>query len=101
VSLLCGALRGRKDAPAKVNQLAQNPSVVANSTFDYIYGTEDYLYNHIVKSISIYTSAGFRVQKLVLQGAGHCDQWYKVGLPNTSQRIVNDWQDRIQQLGLE
>ena len=101
VSLLCGALRGRKDAPDKVNQLGQDPGIVARSTFDYIYGTEDYLYDNIQTSIGIYTNAGFNVDQLVIQGAGHCDQWFQVGLPNTSQRIVNDWADRIEELDLE
>lgn len=101
VSLLCGALRGRKDAPDKVKQLAQNSQVVANSTFDYIYGTKDYLYDHIQTSIKIYKDAGFRVQQTVLKGAGHCDEWASQGFGVTSDRISSDWEARIRELNLE
>jgi hypothetical protein len=102
VSLLCGGLNAHNKASRqKVRDLGQNPTVVARSTFDYIYGTEDFLYNYIVNSIALYTEAGFRVQSLVLQGTGHCGDWTQQGYPGISQRVAYEWADRIQELGLE
>lgn len=100
-SILCGALKVPKSSRELLTQLGQDPNVVANSTFDYIYGTNDYLLNGIQDSIAEYTAAGFKVEQFVIQGGGHCNEWSSQGLPNTNQRIADDWEDRIQELGLE
>lgn len=100
-SILCGALKVPKASRPLLTQLSQDPNIVANSTFDYIYGTNDYLEPDIQLSITEYTAAGFNVQELVIQNAGHCNEWLGNGLPNTSQRIADDWEDRIQELNLE
>lgn len=100
-SILCGALKVPKASRELLTKLGQDPNVVANSTFDYIYGTEDYLEPDIQLSIAEYTAAGFKVEQLVIQGGGHCNEWLSNGLPNTSQRIADDWEDRIQELNLE
>lgn len=101
-SILCGALKiPKKWPPNLLTQLAQDPNVVANSTFDYIYGTGDYLLDGIQKSLAEYTAAGFKVEEFVIQGGGHCNEWSGQGLPNTNQRIADDWEDRIEELGLE
>jgi hypothetical protein len=100
-SIVCGGWAVPKSSQPLLTQLGQDPDVVANSTFDYIYGPLDYLAPNIEDSIAEYTAAGFRVQKFVIEGGKHCDQWLGQGLPNSSQRIADDWADRIEELNLE
>lgn len=101
ISLLCGAWEVGIKARQRLNLLGQDPVVVANSTFDYIYGPLDYLTPNILDSIYDYTTAGLKVEQLVIEGGGHCNEWPLQGLPNSSQRIADDWEARIVELGLE
>ena len=82
--------------------LGQNLDVVARSTFEYVYGTEDTLYESglIQKSIAIYTQAGFNVYTTELEGAGHCNEWTDEGFPDTSTQIADHWEKRARALGI-
>jgi hypothetical protein len=97
VTLLCGGLAAHnKESKQKVRDLGQNAEVVSRSTFDYTYGTEDYLYKYITGSIKLYSEAGFKVDSMVLPGVSHC-----MPFNFSFERIVDSWEGRIQELGLE
>lgn len=97
----CGGDDGLGSAgDRKIIALGQDPNVVARSTFEYVYGTEDYLYNLIQQSIEIYTEAGFTVYVHEIPGAGHCNRWTDEGLPNLSERIAQYWGVRGTALGV-
>ncbi len=88
----CGGNRGHDTtARQQIVTLGKNPTVVARSSFEYVYGTDDSLYPLIIRSIAAYTSAGFHVDTAELQGAGHCNQWLNEGLPRLSQQIATRW----------
>lgn len=78
--------------------LGRDPNVVTRSTFEYVYGTEDRLYDTIQRSIAIYTRAGFHVIVDELEGAGHCNQWTSQGLPDLSTQIAAHWEKRAKAL---
>lgn len=82
--------------------LGQDLDVVAKSTFDYVYGTEDILYEWglIQRSIAIYTQAGFKVYTTELVGAGHCNEWTDEGFPDMSTQIAAHWENRVAALGI-
>ena len=98
----CGGNDGHDSTSRRqIIDLGQNPDVVAKSSFEYVYGTEDYLYDLIIESIELYTNAGFNVYTLELPGAGHCNEWPSQGLPTLSEQIATHWADRAAALGIE
>ena len=70
---------------------AQDPTLVNRATFDYVYGTNDYLYHLIVGAIGLYDYAGYHVRSQVWPGAGHCDEWSSQGVPLATQQIATHW----------
>ena len=99
--IACGGNDGTGSvSQQKVMALGQDPNVVAKSTFDYVYGNNDNLYNLIQQSITLYTNSGFNVQVQEIAGAGHCNTWITQGFPSLSQHIVTHWTDRAAALGI-
>jgi hypothetical protein len=87
----CGGNDGNSAARNNVRNMGRNPHIVEHSTFFYVYGTEDRLFDLIQQSIELYSSAGFNVRIDEIQGAGHCDKWKKAGLPTQMDQIVAKW----------
>jgi pimeloyl-ACP methyl ester carboxylesterase len=97
----CGGTAGRNSTSRQqIIALGQNPTVVARSSFEYVYGTEDYLYDATIASIEFYTQAGFHVYPDELQGAGHCNEWTGQGLPSLSEQTATRWANRAAELGV-
>jgi hypothetical protein len=97
----CGGTYGHDSTSRQqIIALGQNPTVVTRSSFEYVYGTEDYLYNITVASIEFYTHAGFHVYPYKLQGAGHCNEWSGQGLPSLSEQTAIHWANRAAELGV-
>ena len=92
--MLCGGVLPSKDDRPKVITLGQNPAIVAQSSFEFVYGTEDFLYNNIQQTMELYTEAGFEVSKEEIPGVGHC-------VPNFSSYIIAHWTARAAALGLD
>jgi len=92
--MLCGGVLPSKSDRPKVITLGQNPAIVAESSFEFVYGTEDFLYNNIQQTIEFYTGAGFEVSKEEIAGAGHC-------VPNFSSYIIAHWTARAAALGVD
>jgi hypothetical protein len=97
----CGGNPGRNRASRqRITALGQNPDAVRKSSFEYVYGTDDGLYDFIAGSIDLYTRAGFHIYVHELQGAGHCNEWPTQGFPDLSQQIANHWAERAAALGV-
>lgn len=84
----------------RIYTLGQDPAVVAKSSFTFVYGTEDYLYDTILKAIDIYTDAGFEVYIDETEGLGHCDTWFSQGFPTAADKIITHWDRIAQQRGV-
>jgi len=95
--LNCG---GWRSPHWRVTELGQQPEVVAKSSFNYVYGTKDYLTPGIEIGINTYTTAGFKVYINLLDGAGHCDEWYINGLTTAPQHTVIEWERIATELGV-
>ncbi len=80
--------------------LGQDFDVVNRSTFNFVYGTNDYLYGSIQGSVGLYNYGGFHVNEEILDGAGHCNEWTGAGLPSLSEQIATHWEETIADLGL-
>lgn len=91
--LICGGLIPRKADKPKVTELGQNPDIVKRSSFEYVYGTEDNLYDDIQGALTFYKDAGFEVTKEELPGVGHC-------VPDFLPRIITHWTNRAARLGI-
>ena len=98
----CGGNDGHSSqANQQITNLGKNPTVVARSTFYYVYCTADNLLPTILQSIDKYRSAGFRVDVVALQGAGHCNKWEAQGFPTQSDQIVMRWTEIAARLGVQ
>ena len=91
--MLCGGVLPNKEDRLKVTALGQNPTIVAQSSFEFVYGSEDFLYNNIQQTINLYTEAGFEVSKEEIPEVGHC-------VPNFSSHIITHWTARANKLGV-
>ncbi|MCL4295860.1 MAG: hypothetical protein KJ077_09045 [Anaerolineae bacterium] len=92
--LICGGSQPKKADRPKVIELGQNPDIVKRSSFEYVYGSEDFLYDGIQRSMTFYKGAGFEVTKEELPGVDHC-------VPDFLPRIVTHWTDRAAKLGID
>ena len=93
--MLCGGVLPGKDDRPKVITLGQNPAIVTQSSFEFVYGTKDFLYNQIQQTIELYTGAGFEVSKEELLDQEHC-------VPNPfSSYIIAHWTARSTALGVD
>ncbi|MDM8530563.1 hypothetical protein QUF63_05280 [Anaerolineales bacterium HSG25] len=75
----------------QIKQLGKQPNIVAKSSFNFVYGTNDYLYPTIRNAINIYQTAGFTVTIDETSDMGHCDSWYSQGYPTAADKIVEHW----------
>jgi hypothetical protein len=92
VVIACGGASGHSiEAVNQIKALGKNPTVVARSTFHYVYGSADNLYDNIQRSITRYREAGFKVQVQEIAGAGHCNVWKDQGLPDWHERAAAIW----------
>lgn len=97
----CGGNDGHDSTSRnQVMALGRDPSVVARSTFYFVYGTEDRLVPGILDAIRLYRSAGFRVEVTAIQGAGHCNKWPDQGFPSLQDRIISGWRNMANRLGV-
>jgi len=98
----CGGNDGySRTSRQQVSALGRDPDVVRKSTFEYVYGTEDYLYRLVRESITLYTNAGFNVYVHEMAGAGHCNEWPADGFPDLSTQIATYWAKRAAALGAD
>jgi hypothetical protein len=90
--IACGGSSGHDlNAVKQIAALGKNATVVARSTFYYLYGSDDYLYDNIQRSINRYRNAGFNVQVQEIAGAGHCNDWKDQGFPDWHQQAGAIW----------
>ena len=100
--ICCGGNDGHNSTTRQqIIALGKNPTVVARSSFEYVYGSDDALVPLITQSIEAYTSAGFHVTTDELPGAGHCNEWSGQGLPDTSDQIATRWARLASELGVD
>jgi len=92
--LNCGGDVWLWEAQQQISALSQQPQVKTRASFDFVYGTNDYLYNTIQKAIRIYSNAGFTVNIDETAGMGHCDSWHSDGFPSADEKISIHW-DKI------
>lgn len=83
----------------KIQALGKDGSVVARSSFYFVYGTKDKLAPMITDSIEIYRNSGFKVYVDKLEGAGHCNKWKDQGFPTWAEQAVIKWKDLAGQVG--
>lgn len=92
-TLICGGVMPGKEDRPKVVTLGQDPAVVERSSFEFVYGSEDFLYENIQKVSAFYKEAGFEVTKNELPGVDHC-------LPDFDSHIIDHWTQRMADLGI-
>jgi hypothetical protein len=92
--LNCGGDVWLSDEEQRIYALGKQPNIVARSSFTFVYGTKDYLYNTILRAIRIYTAANLRVTVDETVGMGHCDTWYAEGHPPADEKNSEYW-DKI------
>ncbi len=93
-----GQASGASAIRDKLVELGQDFDTVNNSTFDFVYGTHDYLYASIRGSVGLYRHAGFHVREEVMKRAGHCNEWPGDGFPNLTDKIAEHWSQLIVEL---
>ena len=92
--LFCGGVQPSSVGRGKVTTLGQDPDIVDRSSFKFRYGTEDFLYDDIQKTISFYSDAGFTVTQQKEAGVGHC-------VSNASQKMRDFLVDKAAELGID
>lgn len=93
-TLLCGGVLPSKEDRAKLTDLGQNPDIVQRSSFEFVYGSEDFLYANIQKASAFYQEAGFEVTKNELPGVGHC-------VPDFLLHVIDHWTQHLAEFGTD